>query len=106
MRPTARSEMRTRPEVGFDAADEEGDLIVDGLIHYSAFPVVLGRLSNVAYLKNLQPLVLVHRHYHHNRPSMLGDRHRLARARWIGRPKPYFASFALKGWRPLQDYNH
>jgi hypothetical protein len=50
--------MQTRAEVGVDAADEEGDLVVDGLIHYCVFPVVLGRLSNVAYLKNLQPLVL------------------------------------------------
>jgi hypothetical protein len=31
---------------------------------------------DVAYLKNLQPLVLLHRHHHHNRPPMLGYRHR------------------------------
>jgi hypothetical protein len=37
--------MRTQAEVGFDAADEGDDIVVDGLIHYSAFPVVLGRLS-------------------------------------------------------------
>ena len=68
--------MRTRPEVGFDATDEGDDLVVDGLIHHSAFPVVLGRLSTVACLKKLQPLVLLHRHHRHNRPPMLGDRHR------------------------------
>src|SRR5712671_6509153 len=81
--------MRTRAEVGFDAAHEECDLIVDGLIHYSAFPRRAWAAIDVASIKNLRTL---HRHHHHNRPSMLGDRHWLARARSIGRPKPYFTS--------------
>ena len=34
--------MRTRAEVGFDAADKGNDLVVDGLIHHSAFAVVIG----------------------------------------------------------------
>jgi hypothetical protein len=56
MRPTARSEIRTRAQVGFDAADEEGDLVVYGLIHYSTFPVVLGRLSTALLSKTFSRL--------------------------------------------------
>ena len=44
--------MRTRPEFGFDATDEGDDLVVDGLIHHSAFPVVSGRLSTWSVSKN------------------------------------------------------
>ena len=44
--------MRTRAEVGFDAADEGDHLVVDGLIHHSAFPVVLRRLSTWPVSKN------------------------------------------------------
>jgi hypothetical protein len=35
----------------------------------------------MAYLKNPQPLVLLHHHHHHNRPPMLGHRQRLGSAR-------------------------
>lgn len=37
--------MQTRPEAGFDATDRGDDLVVDGLIHHSTLPVVVGRPS-------------------------------------------------------------
>lgn len=40
MRPTARSEMRTRAEIGFDAFNEV--LVVDGLVHHSCSRSSLG----------------------------------------------------------------
>jgi hypothetical protein len=89
MCPTARCDIRTRAEVGFDAAVEGDDLI-----HYSAFRVVLGRLSTWPISKTLS------RSYSStaittNRPPMLGDRHRFGTGQVDQRPKPYLASFAI-----------
>ncbi len=49
---------------------KETFLLWMALIHHSALPLVLGRLSTWPCLKNLQPLVLLHRHHHHTDPPV------------------------------------
>ncbi len=68
--------MRTRYEVGPYARNEGEHLFVDDLLHHSAFPGRAWAAIGVVCLKKLESLVLFHRHHHHDRPTMLGNRHR------------------------------
>ena len=88
--------MRTRAEFVYDAADVGGNSVVNGLVHYSVVPSVLGRLStwpisetfSFSYSSNAITTTTGRR----CSATATGS----AQGMSICRPEPYFASFALR----------